>query len=253
MNYFDLLAAKTLSGGGVEPTGTLNITANGNYDVTQYAEADVAVPTSGDSALIGLAEGTATSAEIPNGATKIGQYRFAYLSSLTSVTIPSSVRQIQSYAFYACESLDNVVVPGNVNELGDSVFSGCSSLKSVLLSEAITTIPSGLFYNCRDLRAVDIPELVTSIGTNAFRNCTSIGNITVPERVTRIGTNGFSNCTSLSILTCKATTPPTVSSNTFDWVPSDCAIYVPAESVEAYKAAGYWSTRAAYIQAIPSA
>lgn len=34
---------------GIEPTGTLNITDNGTYDVTEYASAEVAVPDSGTS------------------------------------------------------------------------------------------------------------------------------------------------------------------------------------------------------------
>ena len=37
-----------------------------------------------------------------------------------------------------------------------------------------------------------------------------------------------------------------------DTKPADCAIYVPAESVNTYKTTSNWNARASYIQAIPS-
>lgn len=37
-------AIESISGGGVTPTGTINITTNGTHDVTNYASASVAVP-----------------------------------------------------------------------------------------------------------------------------------------------------------------------------------------------------------------
>lgn len=38
-------AIEAISGGGITPTGTMNITTNGTHDVTSYASASVAVPT----------------------------------------------------------------------------------------------------------------------------------------------------------------------------------------------------------------
>lgn len=39
-------AIDSISGGGITPTGTININSNGTHDVTQYASAAVAVPNS---------------------------------------------------------------------------------------------------------------------------------------------------------------------------------------------------------------
>lgn len=54
MNLFDLLLAKKLGGGGggITPSGTIEISENGQYDVTQYAEANVNVQSSPSEVLL---------------------------------------------------------------------------------------------------------------------------------------------------------------------------------------------------------
>ena len=45
----------------------------------------------------------------------IGDYSFAYCSSLTSMTIPNSVTEIGRSAFPGCRSMTSVTIPNSVN------------------------------------------------------------------------------------------------------------------------------------------
>ena len=92
---------------------------------------------------------------------------------------------------------------------------------------------------------------VTSIGHFAFYNGTSLASITLPAGVTSIGIFAFSNCASLKTMDVLSETPPTLSSDSLSGLPGTCSIRVPAGSVDAYKAATYWSARAASITALP--
>ena len=84
-----------------------------------------------------------------------------------------------------------------------------------------------------------LSESVTSIGERAFYGCSSLTSITIPEGVTRIGEYAFGGCSGLTEITCKAVTPPTVATNTFNGIKS-IPIYVPTGSVSAYKTANVW-------------
>ena len=91
-------------------------------------------------------------------------------------------------------------------------------------------------------------DSVTSIGNMAFHDCTSLTTITIPDSVTSIGYAAVASCTSLKEVYCKATTPPTGETSMFSNNASGRKIYVPRNSVSAYKAAQYWSDYADYIE-----
>lgn len=124
------------------------------------------------------------------------------------------------------------------------------TITNIDIPAGTTKIGNHAFYDCSGLTSVTIPDSVTSIGASAFSGCTGLTSATIGNSVTTIGNNAFNGCRGLSSITSLNTTPPTIQSNTFTNVPATCPIYVPAESVETYKAADIWSTRAAYIQAI---
>jgi hypothetical protein len=94
---------------------------------------------------------------------------------------------------------------------------------------------------------------ITTIGNYAFSGCSNLTSVTIGDSVTTIGDYAFCWCSSLTSVYCKATTPPavTLDYNGYWWAFDDNAssrkIYVPMESVEAYKSASYWSDYASDI------
>ena len=195
-----------------------------------------------------------TSVTIPDSVTSIGDYAFAGCSSLTSVTIGDGVTTIGYKTFSSCSSLTSVTIPDSVTTIEDGAFAYCSSLTSITIPDSVTTIGERAFGWCLSLTSVTIPDSVTTIGMYAFRDCDSLTSVTIGDSVTSIGDSAFSWCDSLTSVYCKATTPPVVTLDyygywyAFDYNASGRKIYVPMESVEAYKSAVGWKRYADAIE-----
>ena len=177
---------------------------------------------------------------IPSNVTSIGYYAFYGVSPITSVTIPSSVTFIGQNSFYY-SSLKNVVY--NSSAYHNYIFAHCSSLSSVTLSN-ITRIGYGMFQYCYALSSITIPSSVTYIDSYAFGSCTALTSVDIPSSVTTIGSYAFGSCFNLSSITVEATTPPTLYSSSFNGCNALKTIYVPCQSVSAYRSASNWSNYA---------
>ena len=149
-------------------------------------------------------------------------------SAITKVNyIPSGLTSLKG-AFIGFRSIVNSPeIPSGVTNL-NSTFQGCSSL----------------------VNAKDIPSGVTNMDFT-FSNCVSLVKApTIPSGVTRIGYT-FQGCTSLKELTLLQTTPPTYTT-TLKGCSSLETIYVPDESVDAFKTATGWSQFADKIKPLSS-
>ena len=80
-----------------------------------------------------------------------------------------------------------------------------------------------------------------------FGQCHGLRSVTLPSTVTYID-GAFGNCWNLRTVTCLATTPPTLTEGSID--DGVDYIYVPAQSVNAYKSASGWSDYSSKIRAI---
>ena len=182
-----------------------------------------------------------------SGVTNIGTYAFTNCYSLESVTIPSGITSIETYAFYNCYSLASVTIPSGVTSIGTYAFGYCYSLMNVTIPSGITSIETYVFTNCHSLASVTIPSGVTSIGASAFYSCYSLASITILSSVTSMGNSVFGGCYGVAEYHIKPTTPPTLGATVFNYIPSDCKIYVPSASLATYQSTTGWSDYASYM------
>lgn len=181
--------------------------------------------------------------------------------------------------FAGCTHLKKATLPISLINIGRAAFDGCSLLTRVVFNNAqtVTTIGVYAFRNSPITGSLNFPNLeslqdqsfrntkITSIENlgkitsvdgasdgngGAFRLCSELTTVTLPPTLTNIGRRAFYQCPKLETLTCLATVPPTFGAQC---IPDNVQhIYVPAESVEDYKAASGWSSYASKIEAIPT-
>lgn len=199
-----------------------------------------------------------TSCTLSRNMTNIPPSMFRVCKSLTSVggsgsgasvEIPSNITKISKEAFFKCNGITSVTIPNTVSELGGRVFESCDNLRNVSLPNLITDISDSTFNNCSSLANIIIPNSVTRIGSSAFYYC-NLSSINIPSGVTFMGDEVFARNSGMTSVTVNAITPPTLGSKAFDYT-NNCPIYVPCESVEAYKTANGWSSYANRIHGIP--
>ena len=207
-----------------------------------------------------------TSVDLPSSITKMGECVFYNCQNLSSVKLPSEITAISNSAFGECISLKNIELPAGITSIGDDAFVNCSNLQNINLPSGITTIGTGAFWYCSNLTNVILPSALASIGAIAFANCSNLANVTLSSNITSIGSSAFSGCKSLKNLTISkdvtsikdirfnndyedlelesvyvAWQNPIEAGSFFNRIKiSNCTLYVPQGTKEAYANADVW-------------
>ncbi len=182
----------------------------------------------------------------------IGDGAFGYCISLISLTLPDSLESIGASAFGYCDSLESINIPASVNTIGDQAFYVIPKLAT------ITVAPDNGYFSAEDNVLYDkaktllirylpgktdtsfsVPASVVTIGEGAFYACGDIEAVTIPASVNTIGDAAFYWASGLEEISFLGVDPPSsISDDDSTFSNTDLtAIYVPAGSVDAYKAA----------------
>lgn len=224
---------------------------------------------------------TLKSLSLPSSVRYIQSMEFYGCHVLERIDLPEEMDWIASFAFDDCVALKELKVPLLLKHgpndaypyvLPSNIATGCKSLErfygpyasadgrylviddvlfsiapggltSFTVPEGIKTIYGQAFLGC-DLETIILPSSLEEMKIQCFSECEKLKSIVIPAGVKVIGQSAFYGDTAMESITVLPTSVPTLdsslSANVF-YTGNKCPIYVPAESLSAYKADESWS------------
>lgn len=182
----------------------------------------------------------------PPNLVTVGASAYKDCRALPHFSLPGSLEYVRASAFKGCSGLVAVTIPGTVKEINDEAFSGClnaSFNNGYLTLSNLVELGDSAFLNCLALTRVDARNSAfTELADNVFNGCSAIVSLSIPATVSSIGANSLAGCIRVTSMGVFALIPPTVPDPVYSGIDLATPLHVPAASVAAYQAAGYWGT-----------
>ena len=186
---------------------------------------------------------TLVSVTIPGSVTSIGLRAFANDTSLTSVSLQEGVERIDMMAFAGCTALSTISLPSTLSRIAASAFEGTAYYNdpSHWNSHYTLTLDHWVLMEGNYFEdTVYIVEGIVGLANNSFLNCNKIPKVVLPSTLKYMGDATFRECASLDTVQMNCTTPPTISTSTFEGLTS-VVIQVPCGALDNYIAAAIWN------------
>lgn len=164
------------------------------------------------------------------------------------------VTRIGYAAFAGCIELKKLSLPNSITEIWPGAFYCCKGLTELNIAQAVSDIDHGTFWYCESLKTIDLNNVTllmnSWINQNPFYGCSALENIVLPynARFYQI-VDLHEGCD----LTLNNPVPPEAQSISFsDHTYASATLYVPAGSVDAYKAHSSWGRFSNIAEADPA-
>lgn len=193
---------------------------------------------------------------VPDSVKTIGTQAFRQ-SNIVTIHIGKGLNSIAGNQFYGCTKIEQIIVDDK-NPKYDS-RDNCNAVietetNSLITGATCTVIPytvvkisAGALYSIY-AETINIPDSVIRIENGAF-NYSKFTHVTIPRYCNYIS-NCFAECSLLREITMLSEVPPTMATTKLGTNAPIEHIYVPSESVYAYKTATGWTNYADIIEAI---
>ena len=159
--------------------------------------------------------------------------------NLTQATIPSTVNYIGTSAFFNCR-LSHVNIPDGVTSIGMTAFGG-NPLEEVSLPSQLKHLGSYAFapfnggLSTGKFTSAVVPEGVLTMGTHVFES-ENLRELDLPSTLIAVGDDVLGDNEQMEKFTVRSALPPFHSSNLYRGETDETPLFVPAKSVNLYKA-----------------
>ena len=178
-------------GGGVKPSGSLEISENGVYDVYSYASASVDVHPSASLSETYISNGNYNiTGEFNGGVITVDVPAPQFVTETLNVSANGTYNPGEGVDGYSQVVVD---VPQSVTGFTEKEIT--EGIQIVNLSNSASYVHPYVFEKDNYLQTVNLPNCI-SVGENAFADCNNLTTVNLPN-CTSIGENAFSGCRNL--------------------------------------------------------
>ena len=161
-------------GGGVKPSGTLEISENGVYNVYSYASASVDVHPSASLSETYISNGNYNiTGEFNGGVITVDVPAPQFVTETLNVSANGTYTPGQGVDGYSQVVVDVPISGWDQKSFTEEV------IRFTNLDNSASFVTSNAFYNNLYVQTVNLPY-VTSVGTYAFQGCKSLSQVSLP-------------------------------------------------------------------------
>lgn len=196
------------------PSGTLDVTENGEHNVTSYEKVNVNVVSTSKFLEMVAKTVTTLTEEDMEGVTSIGGYSFFRATTLESIFIPEGVKTLGESAFGYCTALHTMYLPSTINMSRHNVFQYASStLQNIYFNGTIYQWCNIAFSNEFSTPVYHSKKLyIKNTNTNDYELLT---DLIIPANVSTVGGYAWAYNEALTSVTFEAGTTKTLNAFAF--------------------------------------